>query len=84
MPVMNGFDCLIELRKKKELRDLPVVIFTTTSDLDTIKRMYEMGANAFFKKPNEFSIMRAKLESLLTDFSIPKVRTNFSFAQFSL
>ena len=85
MPVMNGFDCLIELRKREELRALPVVIFTTTSDLATIKRMYEMGANAFFKKPNEFSTMRSKLETVLkTDFLIPIVRPSFSFAQFSL
>lgn len=85
MPVMNGFDCLTEIRNRTELKEIPVIIFTTTSDLMTIKRMYELGANAFFKKPNEFSTMRSKLVSLLkTDFTQIKARHSFSLAAFSL
>lgn len=85
MPVMNGFDCLAELRKHDKYRDLPVVIFTTTSDLSTIKKTYELGANGFFKKPNDFPTMRKKLEALLEmDFTQKKTNPSFSFAEFSL
>ena len=85
MPVMNGFDCLIEVRKKEELQNIPVVIFTTTSDLATIRQMYELGANAFFKKPNEYSIMLSKLNELLnSNHFLNRINSVFSFAEFSI
>lgn len=85
MPVMNGFDCLIELRKKERFNHVPVIIFTTTSDLVTIKRTHELGADAFFKKPNDLSTMLTKLQALLeSDFTIRNSQTAFSFAAYSL
>lgn len=85
MPIMNGFDCLVELRKKENLADLKVVIFTTTSDLATIKQTHALGADLFFKKPNDIQTMRFKLQRLLQmDFSKLKNMSSFSFAQYSL
>jgi CheY-like chemotaxis protein len=85
MPVMNGFDCLSEIRKNEHLNNIPVIIFTTTSEHATIKRAYELGANAFFKKPNDFKTIVQKLRHLLeTDFDITPKSTVFSLAEFSV
>jgi len=84
MPVMNGFDCLAELRKKENLSQIPVIIFTTTSDHHAIRRTYDLGANAFFKKPNEYSTFLTKLRNILeTDFGVREKSPEFSLAEFS-
>jgi len=85
MPVMNGFDCLEEIRKKDQLNHIPVVIFTTTSEQNAIKRVHDLGANAFFKKPNDFNTILDKLRRLLeTDFGIRNKSPIFSLAEFSV
>lgn len=87
MPVMNGIDCLVEMRKDENLKSIPVVIFTTASDPETIRRTYDLGANAFFKKPNDFQTMRNKLETLLKDKDLKTILHGgpaFSFADFFL
>lgn len=84
MPVMNGFDCLAALRQREDLGHIPVIIYSTTSDHSTVKKTHDLGANAFFRKPNDFHSMRAKLEDLLRkDFN----RINghaFSLQEFSI
>ena len=86
MPVMNGFDFLAEREKDERLKNIPVVIFSTTSDLGTVKKTYEMGANVFFKKPNDFPTLRTKLHGLLEKpdpVSTPP-GSAFSFAEYFL
>lgn len=54
MPVMDGHETLVELRKDKTLRDLPIVIFSTSQAESDIKRAYENGANTYIRKPQSF------------------------------
>ena len=84
MPVMNGFDCLAELRKRDDLDHIPVIIYSTTSDHSTVKKTHELGANAFFKKPNDFPSMRTKLEELLQKNFVKRDSNHqFSLNEFS-
>lgn len=55
MPVMDGKKCLVELKKDQRLRDIPVVIYSTTTDNTEIKQLYNLGASSFIHKPNNFS-----------------------------
>lgn len=85
MPVMNGFDCLLEIRRQGQLDEVPVIIFTTTNEHSAIKRTYELGANAFLKKPNDFNTILNKIKILLeTDFGRNEKKPVFSFAEFSI
>lgn len=85
MPVMNGFDCLSEIRRNDRLNHIPVIIFTTTSEHTAIRRVHELGANAFFKKPNNFNTILDKLRHILeTDFGVRRKSPVFSLADFSI
>ncbi len=54
MPKMDGLTVLKHIRADKNLRRLPVVILTT-SDLEEDRvKSYELGANAFIRKPVGF------------------------------
>lgn len=54
MPKMDGLTVLKHIRADEKLRRLPVVVLTT-SDLDEDRvKSYDLGANAFIRKPVGF------------------------------
>lgn len=54
MPRKNGFECLEEIRQTEKLKDIPVVIFSTSDRNDAVKTTYEMGASIYVQKPYSF------------------------------
>lgn len=54
MPKLNGKQCLMELKKHEILRDIPVVIYTTSSEKRDIEETCRLGAAYFLTKPNKF------------------------------
>lgn len=65
MPVMNGFDCLMYLKEKTELRDIPVIIFTTSKNMNDINRTRQLGASWFMTKPDDFNVLCKKLNRII-------------------
>ena len=65
MPVMNGFDCLAHLKNRSELRDIPVIIFTTSKNLSDINRTRQLGASLFMTKPDDFNVLCKKLNKII-------------------
>lgn len=55
MPGTSGFDMLGEIRELPGLSGIPVVIFSTSNDPQDVQRAYELGADAYVKKPSGFS-----------------------------
>ena len=53
MPRIDGKKCLIELKKNEKLKHIPVVIFTTSRDVEESKELKEIGAFHFISKPND-------------------------------
>lgn len=53
MPVMNGEEFAVELRKQEDLKDCAVVVVSTESNVDRLNRMKELGAIEFLRKPFE-------------------------------
>jgi CheY-like chemotaxis protein len=51
MPGMDGRDVLHELQKVPELRKIPVIVLTTSTDERDVDSCYEMGANSYVQKP---------------------------------
>lgn len=66
MPLKNGMECLDEIRSDEKLKDLPVVIFSTSSHPGTINRMYEIGAHRYIRKPNDFDGLRQVIRDVLS------------------
>ncbi|MFH7019223.1 response regulator [Flavobacterium sp. FlaQc-47] len=64
MPSMNGHEFLAQLKQEEKLKDIPVIIFTTSSDSSIREMTLSMGAIDFLTKPNDFK----DLIALLTPF----------------
>jgi CheY-like chemotaxis protein len=50
MPRMNGFEVLEWVRSEKHLKNLPVVILSSSGESRDLKRANELGATGFFVK----------------------------------
>jgi CheY-like chemotaxis protein len=51
LPKMSGIDVLRALRLDARLREVPVVVFTSSSQELDVAAAYESGANSFVPKP---------------------------------
>ena len=51
MPKMSGFDVLQFIRAQPGVRQLPIIIFSSSDDPGDIRRAYEAGANSYLCKP---------------------------------
>lgn len=61
MPRKNGFQCLEEIRNNKMLRDIFVIIYSTTARQKEVDEVFIKGANLFIKKPNSYTELKSIL-----------------------
>ncbi len=61
MPVMNGLECLIRLRRLPGGADPRVVFCTVEAAPDMIRQALDSGANEYIMKPFDGEILAAKL-----------------------
>jgi CheY-like chemotaxis protein len=64
MPGMDGFQVLQHIREDAGLRQIPVVIWTTSSNEKDIDTCYQMGANAYMQKPAIFDSLIQSVKRL--------------------
>ena len=65
LPRMSGFDVLEWLRDKPRLQDIPVLVFTNSSNPDDAERAHALGARAYRQKPADFSVLVGAIEELV-------------------
>ncbi len=54
MPRKNGFECLTEIKLNNKLKQLPVIVFSTSFEQEMVNLLYKNGAQYFIRKPSEF------------------------------
>jgi CheY-like chemotaxis protein len=65
LPGTDGKDILDEIKQNPQLKSIPIVIFTTSSNPQDIKTCYQRGANNYLLKPMDFGEMKITVESLI-------------------
>ena len=64
MPVMDGYDFLVHLRRMPD-GNMPKVVFCTTENgIDHISRALDAGANEYIMKPFDKDIVAAKFQEV--------------------
>jgi CheY-like chemotaxis protein len=51
LPRMTGHEVLVEMRKDRVLRRIPVAVLTTSSAEADVCKTYDLGANCYLTKP---------------------------------
>lgn len=76
MPRKDGREALKEIKNSDELRDIPIVVFTTSRADEDISRAYFLGVNSFITKPVTFdnlvNVMKTLGEYWLGVVELPK------------
>lgn len=65
MPGKSGLECLKEIRKNKEMSDITIAIYSTSSVQATVEQAFILGANVYIKKPNEFDDLKKILTEII-------------------
>ena len=72
MPRKNGFECLSEIKGNQKLRQLPVIIFSTSFEQEVVNLLYKNGAQYFIRKPSEFSQFKKIIHQTFVTLIIPQ------------
>ena len=64
MPRVSGFDVLAWLRSDDALKQLPVVVLTSSNHDADIKRAYDLGAKSYLVKPVGFEALVELVKTL--------------------
>ncbi|WP_247235647.1 response regulator [Telluribacter sp. SYSU D00476] len=65
MPNMNGLECLAEIKKIERLKEVPVIIFSTSSFKKDINEAAELGSTQYITKPGSYKELTSVLQQLI-------------------
>lgn len=75
MPRLDGLETLRQLKSDAALKNMPVIMLTTTDDPREVERCYELGCNIYITKPveyDQFSEAIRRLGLFLQVIALPK------------
>lgn len=55
IPVIDGYEVLKRIKGSETLKEIPIIILTTTDDPRDVKECYRLGCNMYITKPVEFT-----------------------------
>jgi len=64
MPRLDGFQVLERIKASPELRQIPVIMVTSTDAPREIERSYKLGCSAYVVKPVDFEQLHEKIRAL--------------------
>lgn len=64
MPEMNGWEALEIIKKEKALKDIDVIMYSTSSSVLEGKKAIQKGALCFYEKPPNFLMLKDFLSSI--------------------
>jgi CheY-like chemotaxis protein len=62
MPRMNGWEFLQKMKCIDEFKEIPVLVYSTSTQTRDINTALDLGALCFFAKPNKFADLKNILE----------------------
>ena len=66
MPCKDGKQCLREIRSNKKYDTIPIIVYSSLSDLKEIDFCYREGSNLYAIKPSSLSELKTVLEKVFT------------------
>ena len=67
MPIMNGWQCLKQLKANEVYKPIPVIIYSTSSNQREVNTAMELGALCFFRKPDDYPQLKRSLEVIVNN-----------------
>lgn len=64
MPAMNGWQCLSKLKNDVSLKEIPVIMYSTSSNPREKAIAIDLGAVGFVTKPTDFNVLTKVLQTI--------------------
>ena len=80
MPLLNGVECIREIRAAQPKSELPIIVYSTSSSEKNIEDCYHEGANYYIVKPysiDKISIALTKVLNKDWNQPVPQSRDQF-------
>ena len=77
MPEVTGFDILKLMRLDDELKNVPVIVLTSSEDADTKLQALQLGATDFLSKPVDASELALRMRNTLSSRAYLQRMLNF-------
>ncbi len=65
LPGTDGRDVLEQLKQDQELKEIPIVVFTTSSNPKDVEFCYQKGANGYLIKPVDSSELEKTVQAFV-------------------
>lgn len=65
MPKMSGWQCLAQLKNNSSYKEIPVIMYTTSSHYRDTEIALDLGAHGLVTKPSEFKILKTIIASIV-------------------
>ena len=66
MPVMDGYEVLSIMKRRKWLDKLPVIVISAEISGESVKKAYELGASDYFVRPFNVAIVLRRVRNMIT------------------
>lgn len=73
MPKMDGVELLRRMKRTDELKEIPVMMLTTTDDPREVEECYKIGCSIYITKPVDFAKFSETLKRLGLFIQIVKI-----------
>lgn len=81
MPVMNGWQCLKEIKKTAVYKEIPVIVYSTSTHQREIDIARELGAFCFFTKPSNYFELKESLQLIVSNMGSSLVKAMKDYNQ---
>jgi CheY-like chemotaxis protein len=65
MPCKSGIECLAEIKSDERLKDMAIVIYSTSASEKDIEETFVKGANVYMQKPSDFGVLKKLLSEVI-------------------
>lgn len=85
MPLMNGEECLHDIKNEPKLSQIPIIIYSTYVDRTGADSLQQKGANLYIEKPDTFNklknLLRKSLEYINKDSKNDVLESEFVISE---
>lgn len=80
MPVMNGWQCLAKLKNSDGYKDIPVVMYSTSSNPRDYEIATDLNAHGFITKPSNPKILSKILKTVICSLGTTELKQSLKDA----
>ena len=66
MPKVNGLEFLQVLKSNQKLKYIPILVMSSSSNREDIKKCFEIGVSGYMIKPLRYEDYQRKISSLIS------------------